>query len=408
MAYRYTLNQITLTDAGRALLQRAIGGEELAFSSVALGNGVPPNNFAYSGLVSEKLRVSTRKVTSYSNKTIINTVITNALVETAFNVYEIGVFAIDPSTSNEVLYAYGYFSPATDSIPAASTSIIEEIYEVEVYTSNATNITATIDPSLVYALQSDLEDLETEVANAKSDIRNIQQNYALITATGSKILASYNSTTNVVTLTLKNANNTTLSTATFTVPISETFINCTYSNGNLTFTQKNGTTKQVDISGLISTLVPNSRTIAGVDLVDNITKAELMTALGMNPNGNNCPSGMIVMWSGTIASIPEGWKLCNGQNGTPDLRNRFIVGAGDEYSVGDTGGSNTVALTVDQIPQHNHSYSYHTTMDRVAGSSSQNKYNVGSLESHTTGNAGGGQAHENRPPYYALCFIMKV
>ena len=463
MSYSYTLNKITLTDAGRALLQRAIGGEELSFSSVALGNGVPPVSFAYTGLANEKLRVPVRKVTSYSNKTIVNTFISNESVTTAFDVYEIGIFAIDPSTHNSILYAYGYFNPKTDTIPAASTSVMEEVYEIEVYTSNAENITATIDTSLVYALQSDLEDLEAEVttaksditdiqsqlndfaqeddlvdlaaevAGAKTDIQNIQQNYSLITATGSKITASYNTSTNVVTLTLKNANNTTLSTATFTVPISETFVNCTYANGTLTFTQKNGSTKQVSISGLISNLVPNSRTIAGVDLVDNITKSELMTALGLNPNGNNCPSGMIVMWSGTVASIPEGWRLCNGQNGTPDLRNRFIVGAGDEYTVGNTGGEKEHTLTTDEMPSHKHNLEYYVpksggsvytraTLGAVngkTGSEVENVVKYANTSSSWSGsqavsydsvisNVGGGQAHENRPPYYALCFIMKI
>ena len=50
------------------------------------------------------------------------------------------------------------------------------------------------------------------------------------------------------------------------------------------------------------------------------------------------PSGGIVMWSGSVASIPSGWLLCDGTNGTPDLRNRFIVGAGSTYAVGATGG----------------------------------------------------------------------
>ena len=54
--------------------------------------------------------------------------------------------------------------------------------------------------------------------------------------------------------------------------------------------------------------------------------------------------GMILMWSGSINTIPKGWALCNGKNGTPDLRDRFIVGAGNSYSVGNLGGSNTVTL----------------------------------------------------------------
>lgn len=51
------------------------------------------------------------------------------------------------------------------------------------------------------------------------------------------------------------------------------------------------------------------------------------------------PSGGIIMWSGSIATIPSGWVLCNGSNGTPDLRDRFVVGAGTTYSPAATGGS---------------------------------------------------------------------
>jgi len=66
------------------------------------------------------------------------------------------------------------------------------------------------------------------------------------------------------------------------------------------------------------------------------------------------PSGGIILWSGAIDSLPDGWALCNGSKGTPDLRNRFVVGAGSTYAVGATGGAATVTLTTAQIPSHNH------------------------------------------------------
>jgi microcystin-dependent protein len=66
------------------------------------------------------------------------------------------------------------------------------------------------------------------------------------------------------------------------------------------------------------------------------------------------PIGGIIMWSGSISNIPSGWSLCNGANGTPDLRNRFIVGAGQDYNPGNTGGSNFITLTVAEIPVHSH------------------------------------------------------
>ena len=62
---------------------------------------------------------------------------------------------------------------------------------------------------------------------------------------------------------------------------------------------------------------------------------------------SSIPAGIITMWSGAINAIPDGWALCNGENGTPDLRDRFIVGAGNDYVVGGTGGSSEVTLTID-------------------------------------------------------------
>ena len=133
------------------------------------------------------------------------------------------------------------------------------------------------------------------------------------------------------------------------------------------------------------------------------------------------PVGGIIMWSGPASNVPDGWALCNGQtsNGktTPDLRNRFIVGAGGEYAVGVTGGAKEVTLSKDQIPAHTHevygrSSGYTarhnddaeviTYKDKSWGSSTDFK------KINASTSVGGGQAHENRPPYYALCFIMRV
>jgi microcystin-dependent protein len=69
------------------------------------------------------------------------------------------------------------------------------------------------------------------------------------------------------------------------------------------------------------------------------------------------PAGVITLWSGSIASIPTGWSLCNGTSGTPDLRDRFVVGAGSSYAVNATGGANTVTLDASMIPSHTHTIS---------------------------------------------------
>ncbi len=182
------------------------------------------------------------------------------------------------------------------------------------------------------------------------------------------------------------------------------------------------------------------------------------------------PSGIIAVWSGSEGSIPSGWYLCNGSNGTPDLRNRFIVGAGSgsNYSVGNTGGSDTVTLSTSQIPSHSHTTNNHShnasvsdpghghsvsvsdpghqhntsvtgaklfpgyggahvpyggsggypgthfNMSNANTGISANASNANTSvnvsignQNPTTNNTGGGGSHENRPPYYALCYIMK-
>ena len=126
------------------------------------------------------------------------------------------------------------------------------------------------------------------------------------------------------------------------------------------------------------------------------------------------PRGVIVMWSGSEDSIPSGWALCNGANGTPDLRDRFIVGADKTYAVGATGGMNEVKLTVSQMPSHNHNYNSrvndltqsYSDLRIVMAYSPQ--YNQKKYVDDYTSVTGGNQPHENRPPYYALYFIMKL
>jgi microcystin-dependent protein len=132
------------------------------------------------------------------------------------------------------------------------------------------------------------------------------------------------------------------------------------------------------------------------------------------------PSGFIGMWSGY--TVPTGWLLCDGTNGTPDLRNRFVVGSGSDYTIGDKGGANSVALTVANLPAHNH---YTKCVDATSERSTSGNGNVlgnnwsgdTDLVMHTgsgydftinTSNTGSDTVHENRPPYYALAFIMKA
>ena len=68
------------------------------------------------------------------------------------------------------------------------------------------------------------------------------------------------------------------------------------------------------------------------------TYDNLYGILGSAPSVNPIPAGGIIMWSGSIGSIPSGYYICDGNNGTPDLRDRFVVGSGNTYAVGNTGG----------------------------------------------------------------------
>ena len=181
------------------------------------------------------------------------------------------------------------------------------------------------------------------------------------------------------------------------------------------------------------------------------------------------PTGGIIMWSGTVATIPTGWALCDGTNGTPNLTGKFIVHADADssgtYNVGATGGANDVTLTTSEMPTHNHtgtaasagSHTHsastnsagahsHTTnisfspdvdyfgnnvsilnngqngTNSVGGQSTNFTSSTAGSHSHTVtvnsdgahthtlsvDNAGGGGAHENRPPFYALAYIMKT
>jgi hypothetical protein len=137
------------------------------------------------------------------------------------------------------------------------------------------------------------------------------------------------------------------------------------------------------------------------------------------PAATPIPAGGILLWSGSIGSIPAGYVLCNGSNGTPDLRNRFIVGAGSTYAVNATGGSansivpsHTHAIT---DAGHNHQFNYAAFDWTVQGGPSTVTANrsptAGTTTTATTGisinTAGVSPTNANLPPYYALAYIMK-
>ena len=141
------------------------------------------------------------------------------------------------------------------------------------------------------------------------------------------------------------------------------------------------------------------------------------------------PPGLIAMWSGAVNAIPTGWALCDGTNGTPDLRGRFIIGAGPSYVAGRTGGAKTHAhtvtvavgattLTVAQMPSHTHTVSKRIDItdstggvERGAGYSSNPPVTssaTGGNGSHTHTATVSGSSGGDLPPWYALAYIMKL
>ena len=140
---------------------------------------------------------------------------------------------------------------------------------------------------------------------------------------------------------------------------------------------------------------------------------------------NVVPTGLIAIWSGSIGSIPSGWVLCDGTNSTPDLRNSFILGAGNSYSVGQTGGSTDAivvshthtATSVVTDPGHNHTYISNTggatgiappssNQGDPNGRTTSNSF-TGITVATTNASTGVSGTNANMPPYYALAFIMK-
>ena len=136
-------------------------------------------------------------------------------------------------------------------------------------------------------------------------------------------------------------------------------------------------------------------------------------------------TGMIMLWSGSKISVPTGWHICDGTNGTPNLKGRFIVGAGTTYDVNETGGTANATLvshthtgTTNTVGNHVHQQTGQT-LGPSSGGYAYNSGNGANLvqntqpagaHSHTVSISANGSSgtNMNLPPYYALCYIMKL
>jgi hypothetical protein len=197
-------------------------------------------------------------------------------------------------------------------------------------------------------------------------------------------------------------------------------------------------------SAISSKADSNSPTLTGTPLAPTAsagtnTTQIASTAFVATAVAGAIPSGGIIIWSGSAAAIPTGWVLCNGSNSTPDLRDKFVVGAGSSYAVGATGGSanaivvshNHTATSTSTVtdPGHQHG-EFISSLAMVAPSGTGSSVSGGVVgatastnnqvltASQTTGvtvattttvaSDGTSGANANLPPYYALCYIMKT
>jgi microcystin-dependent protein len=169
-----------------------------------------------------------------------------------------------------------------------------------------------------------------------------------------------------------------------------------------------------------------------IQTADGVT---LQTLDNLYPILQNAPAvsavfvtGMIIIWSGSLGSVPAGWVLCDGNNATPDLRDRFVVAAGNTYAVGATGGSanatlvshNHTATSVVTDPGHAHAFNGYAN-DFSSGVGAK-RTSLGSdfdslytdqrftniTVATTIQNSGASPTNANLPPYYALAYIMKT
>lgn len=178
----------------------------------------------------------------------------------------------------------------------------------------------------------------------------------------------------------------------------------------------------VETATYISDLVPaNPLVTDGINQGDDhlrLIKQVLQTTLPGTGSlaGALVPIGGIILWSGSIVSIPAHWHICDGTSGTPDLRDRFVLGAGGSSAPGATGGSGTT--TTDGAHTHTGATGGHTVVvtelpttsgagPTLAVQTKNGDGSVGAAHTHPI-SSDGGHSHSFTPPFYALAYIQRI
>jgi hypothetical protein len=391
-----------------------------------LTGDVVSTNGRIANLTSGNANITGGTVTGLSNLTTSNTTSTN-LVATNSNLTNLSVA--------NLLVAGGTLAGLTSLVVTNLTSTNFITANAQISSGNATGLTNT---SATTATFTNFSAANVLIAGGSLSGIGGFTAYATQTtnfATGNALITG-GSATGLTTVTAASGQVTNLSTANIIVSsgnVSNTVgVNNTLTNANLI--NATATTKSYN---------DNSTSVATTAYVNSVL-----------------PRGAIIMWGGIIASIPTGWQLCDGSNGTPNLLDRFVIGAGLSYPAGNIagasiGGTNSVTLTNSNLPTHTHSVALSATTDASGahnhtiidpghqhysfGDGAPNGGGAGSaltsssrtplpVQSATTGvsltqaashvhtfnvsgnvnSAGSGQSFSILPTYYALCYIQKM